>query len=114
MNVSSAVAFSESDIAAVAYQLWLGSGCPVGSSQADWFLAESAIECAFAAKCEELLGGLSISSGGTRTDSETQVESEWEGHWEVWEREWSGAHWVPDLPAPAFLDSHSANRIRAR
>jgi len=114
MKVSSGVASSKSDIAAVAYRLWLGRGCPVGSSQEDWFLAELAIECAFVAKCEELFGGLSISSCGTRTDPETLVECEWEGHWEVWEREWSGAHWVSDLPAPAFLESHSANRIRAR
>jgi hypothetical protein len=28
-------------IAALAYQLWLARGCPIGSDQDDWFLAES-------------------------------------------------------------------------
>ena len=28
------------EIAAVAYQIWQSKGCPEGSSEADWFLAE--------------------------------------------------------------------------
>jgi hypothetical protein len=30
----------EASIAALAYQLWLARGCPIGSDQVDWFLAE--------------------------------------------------------------------------
>jgi hypothetical protein len=36
----------------------------------------------------------------TRTEFETVAEftlERWEGHWEVWEREWPCAHWVWDL-----------------
>lgn len=28
------------EIAALAYQLWLARGCPIGSDQDDWFRAE--------------------------------------------------------------------------
>ena len=31
----------EASIAALAYELWLARGCPIGSDQEDWFLAES-------------------------------------------------------------------------
>jgi hypothetical protein len=31
----------EASIAALAYQLWLARGCPIGSDREDWFLAES-------------------------------------------------------------------------
>jgi hypothetical protein len=33
-----------SSIAALAYQLWLAKGCPIGSDQDDWFLAESMLK----------------------------------------------------------------------
>ena len=29
------------DIAALAYQLWMERGCPIGSPDQDWFLAEA-------------------------------------------------------------------------
>lgn len=31
---------SESDVAALAYQLWQGRGCPLGSPEEDWFEAK--------------------------------------------------------------------------
>jgi hypothetical protein len=31
-------------IAALAYQLWLERGCPIGSDQDDWFRAESILQ----------------------------------------------------------------------
>ena len=31
---------TEQSIAALAYQLWLNRGCPIGSPEADWFQAE--------------------------------------------------------------------------
>jgi len=34
----------EAGIAALAYQLWLARGCPIGSDQDDWFLAESILK----------------------------------------------------------------------
>jgi hypothetical protein len=34
----------EASIAALAYQLWLARGCPAGSDQEDWFLAESILK----------------------------------------------------------------------
>jgi len=35
----------------------------------------------------------------TRTESEMLAEFPWEGHWEVWEREWGSARWVWDVRA---------------
>jgi len=34
----------ESSIALLAYHLWLARGCPHGSDQEDWFLAESMLK----------------------------------------------------------------------
>jgi len=34
----------EATIAALAYQLWLAKGCPIGSDQDDWFLAEGILK----------------------------------------------------------------------
>ncbi len=34
----------EASIAALAYQLWLAKGCPIGSDQDDWFLAEGILK----------------------------------------------------------------------
>ena len=31
-------------ISALAYQLWLARGCPIGSDLEDWFLAESMLK----------------------------------------------------------------------
>lgn len=33
-----------SSIAALAYQLWMARGCPIGSDQDDWYLAESMLK----------------------------------------------------------------------
>lgn len=78
---------SENEIATVAFQLWLERGCPDGSDQEDWFRAEAMLKNALISCCD------------TRTQSERLEEfaSEiWqEGHWEVWEREWVSARWVP-------------------
>jgi hypothetical protein len=106
MNIASAIAPSEGDIAALAHQLWLDRGCPVGSSQEDWFRAEAALMTALVAKYGELLRGPSIDCSNTHMDSEIVVEFLGEGHWEVWEREWSGAHWVSDLPPLARLECY--------
>ena len=32
---------TQEQVAALAYQLWLQRGCPVGSDQEDWFRAEA-------------------------------------------------------------------------
>ena len=90
---------TESEIATVAYQLWLERGCPIGSEQEDWLRAEAMFKNALGVKSEDLFTRPSIPCGDTRTESETLAEfvSEgWQGHWEVWEREWAGARWVWD------------------
>ncbi|MGA2194781.1 MAG: DUF2934 domain-containing protein [Bryobacteraceae bacterium] len=87
---------TESEIATVAYQLWLDSGCPVGSDQEDWSRAEAILKNALVGKCEGLSSRPSIPRGDTRADSEMLIEFRWEGHWEVWEREWGGARWIWD------------------
>ena len=83
---------TESEIAIVAYQLWLDNGCPVGSDQEDWSRAEAMLKNALAAKCEDLPRCPSIPRGDARADSEILIEFRWEGHWEVWEREIGRAH----------------------
>jgi hypothetical protein len=103
-NISSDATVSpptESEIAAIAYRLWVHNGCPDGSDQEDWFRAEAMLCNALVAKCEEL-------SKETRNESEILVEFRWEGHWEAWEREWGGAHWVWDLGRSAFEVSNRA------
>jgi len=87
---------TESEIATLAHQLWLDNGCRVGSDQEDWFRAETMLNNALVAKCEEMSRPPTISYCETGTESEMLVEFRWEGHWEVWEREW-GARWVWDL-----------------
>jgi hypothetical protein len=91
---------TENEIATVAYQLWLDSGCPIGSDQEQWFRAEAMLRNALVAKCEDLSRRPSIPRRDTRTESEMVAEftlERWEGHWEVWEREWVGARWVSDV-----------------
>jgi hypothetical protein len=85
-----------SEIAAVAYQLWLDNGCPVGSDQEYWFRAEAMLKNALVAKCEDLSRRPSIPRCDTRTESETRVEFRWKGHWEVWEMEWGAPRWIWD------------------
>ena len=87
---------TESEISTVAYQLWLDHGCPDGSDREDWLRAEAMLKNALAAKCEDLSRRPSIPRGDTRTDPEMLIEIRWEGHWEVWEREWDGARWIWD------------------
>jgi hypothetical protein len=35
---------TEQSIAALAYQLWLNRGCPIGSPEVDWFQAEEELK----------------------------------------------------------------------
>jgi hypothetical protein len=88
---------TESEIARIAYQLWLDNGCPVGSEQENWFRAEAMLNNGLVAKCEDVSRSPSTSGCDTRTESEMVVEFGWEGHWEAWEREWGGARWIWDL-----------------
>jgi len=95
VKITATVSPTESDIATVAYQLWLDWGCPTGSDQEDWFRAEAMLlKNALAAKCEDLSRRPSIPRS---TESEKLGEFRYEGHWEVWEREWGGARWTWDV-----------------
>ena len=85
VETTAALVPTESEIAAVAYQLWLDRGCPVGSDQEDWFRAEAALK---------------LYRRDTRADAEVVVEIGCWGHWEVWEMEWGDPRWVWDQ-APA-------------
>jgi hypothetical protein len=89
---------TESEIATVAYQLWLDNGCPVGSHKEDWFRAEAMLKNAPVAKREDLSKRPPVPHGDTRAKFEMLVEFCVEGHWEVWESEWGGAHWVWGVP----------------
>jgi hypothetical protein len=99
VKTAATVSPTESEIATVAYQLWLGNGCPFGSDQEDWFRAEAMLlKNALVAKREDLSRRPSIARSDTRTESEVLVEFRWEGHWEAWEREWGvSARWFWDL-----------------
>ena len=88
---------TESEIATVAYRLWLERGCPIGSHQEDWYRAEAMLKNAVVVTSEDLFRRPSIPCCDTRTESEMLAEFPWEGHWEVWEREWVGARWVWDV-----------------
>jgi hypothetical protein len=101
VKTAATVSPTESEIATVAYQLWLDKGCPVGSDQEDWFRAEAMLKNAIVANCEGPLRRPAIPSRDTRAESEMTAEFRWEGHWEVWEREWGGARWVWDLAHPS-------------
>ena len=102
VKTAATVSPTESEIAAVAYRLWLDNGCPVGSDQEDWFRAETMLlKNALAAKCEDLLRRPSIPRCEYRTEFEMLVEFRSQGHWEVWESEWGGARWVWDPPGKA-------------
>ena len=86
---------STSEIATAPYQLWLDNTCPI-ESQEDWFRAELMLKNAPVAKCEDLSRRPSMARRDTRTEAEMEAEFRWQGHWEVWESEWSGPHWVWD------------------
>lgn len=92
---------TESEIATVAYLLWLDNGCPDGTDQEDWLRAEAMLKTALAAQCEGLSSRASIPSRDTVTEYEILAEFRWEGHWEVWESEWGGPRWVCDSGPPA-------------
>src|ERR1019366_5994222 len=97
VKTAATVSPTESEIATVAHQLWLERGCPIGSDQEDWFRAEAMLKNAIVVKCEDLFRRPSIPCCDTRTESEILAEFPWEGHWEVWEREWVSARWVWDV-----------------
>ena len=95
VETAATVSPTASEIAAVAYQLWLGDGCPVGSDQEHWFRAEAMLQNALIARCEDLSSRPSIPGRDTRTGP-VVAQFRWEGHWEVWEMEWSDARWIWD------------------
>ena len=95
VKTAATVSPTESEIATVAYQLWLDEGCPVGSDQKHWFRAEAVLQNALVAECEDL-SRPSILRCDTRTEFEMLAEFPWEGHWEVWESEWGGTRWIWD------------------
>ncbi len=95
-------------IASVAHQLWLERGCPIGSDQEDWFKAEVILKNALGVKSEDLIRRPSIPFCNTQIESEMPAEftlGGWQGHWEVWEREWAGARWVWDVRDSDVVDS---------
>jgi hypothetical protein len=96
VRTTAAASPTESEIATVAYQLWMENGCPVGSGHEDWFRAEAMLKNAFTPKGEEMSGVPSIPRCDTSTESEVLRQFRWRGHWEVWEMEWEGPRWVWD------------------
>ena len=91
---------TEDEIAEVAYRLWLYSGCPIGSDQEHWFRAEEILRTALASRCEDLSrrSPLRRSDGFGETATVAGLTwDQWDGHWEVWEREWGHAQWVWDV-----------------
>jgi len=91
---------TDNEIALVAYRLWLDSGCPIGSDKEHWSRAEAMLRNAFVAKREHLFGHPSHPRCDIRTESATMAEftlERWDGHWEIWEREWNCARWVWDM-----------------
>jgi hypothetical protein len=95
-KTAATVSPTESEIAAVAYQLWLANDCPFGSDQEDWFRAEAMLKNSLVVKCEGLPERPSIPQCDTLAESEMWTEFRWHGHWEVWEMEWGGPRWVWD------------------
>jgi hypothetical protein len=88
---------TDNEIAALAFQLWLDNGCPDGTDREDWSRAEAMLKKAFARAYESLSRGGSIPCSDPGAEYEILAEFRWEGHWEAWEREWGGIHWVCDL-----------------
>jgi hypothetical protein len=96
-KTAAAVGPTESEIATLAFQLWLDNGCPDGTDREDWIRAEAMLKTAFAAAYERLSRGAPIPCWDAGSEYEFLADFRWEGHWEVWEREWGGIHWVCDL-----------------
>ena len=97
-------AATESEIAAVACQLWLDNGCPTGKDREHWFHAEAMLRRANASRWKDP-SGCPLASGLHGTpESEAAIEfpiTRWDGHWEAWEREWGGARWIWDVRGAA-------------
>ena len=108
VKTAATVSLTESEIAALAHQLWLDNGCRIGSDREDWFRAEAMLKNALVAQCEDLSSRPSITRRDTRAESEMLVEFLWEGHWEVWESEWGGARWVWDSRASCVTVSKAS------
>lgn len=87
---------SESDIAVVAFQLWLDNGCRLGSDQEDWFRAEAMLKHAFAAAWKAAPRPLALPDPVVPTQPQTRAALCWEGHWEVWAMEWGEARWIEE------------------
>ena len=97
VKTAATISPTETEIATVAYQLWLDNGCPVGSDQEDWFLARAMVKNALVAKCKDRWEHSSIPRSDTPPEFEILAAVRWEGHWVVWESEWAGARWIWDL-----------------
>src|ERR1017187_7125054 len=93
VKTAATVSPTESEIATVAYQLWLERGCPIGSDQEDWFRAEAMLKNALVVKCKDLFRRPSIRCCYTRTESAMLAQVPWEVRRGLWEREWAGARW---------------------
>jgi hypothetical protein len=105
---------TENEIATVAYRLWLNSGCPPGSELEHWLRAEAILRNALTAKREDPSGCPSPPRRVTGTGSEMVAKfgwERWEGHWEIWEREW-GARWVWDVRSQGARVSNRAALTR--
>jgi hypothetical protein len=96
VKIAATVSPTESEIAAVAYELWLDNGCPNGSDQEDWLRAEAMLKNALVARCEGPSERPSVPRGDTRMESVIVVDLRWNGHWEAWESEWGAARWIWD------------------
>lgn len=88
---------TEHEIAAVAYQLWLDSGCTHGSDCEHWFRAQAILTSTFVARREDPAASPRTHRCDPRTEPEVFNLERWEGHWEIWEREWGGARWIWDV-----------------
>jgi hypothetical protein len=103
---------TESEIATVAYRLWLDNGCPIGSDREDWFRAEAMLKSALVARCGALSRRPPTPRRDPRTESEVLVAFRWglHGHWEVWEMEWGGARWIYDDATPGAGSNRAGRR----
>ncbi|QOY87511.1 DUF2934 domain-containing protein [Paludibaculum fermentans] len=88
---------TESQIAALAYQLWVAKGCPLGTNREDWLLAEAMLQAVFAAIRRGPSSDPISFDRDSGVEEDLAAEVPWDGHWEVWEREWGGARWVCDV-----------------
>ena len=55
VKTAATVSPTESEISTVAYRLWLDNGCPVGSDQEDWLLAEEMLKNELVAQSSRIL-----------------------------------------------------------